>query len=198
MKSEMVSTYVSLVALFISALSVYLAFKNNRRFASHQFINRQIDVIAELLKSLHNDIFKIDFVPQYNGGSKFSYHIMASLFEVSLIRNKNDNEILNNLGETVIYFDSTCNQLVQIKEFINNPYLPKSIANALLNFYSIRLTDIPKHELNGEQLILLTTGHFEPGSITGEVRNTAVLKQSDAKALYNWCRPPAKYILQDI
>src|SRR5258708_10798961 len=183
---EFLPTVISIVALLASFLSIYLSFKNNQRFASNQFINKQIDVIAEFVKALHKDLFQVNFVPRFTLGSGFSLHSKVTLFEVPLIQATKDRSILDDLDNTPIYFHHNSNQIADLKSFIDDPYLPKSIANALLHFYTTGTNDIPIHELAGAKLIILATNYFELGSITGEVKNNAVLKQSNAKAFINW------------
>ena len=90
-------TVISIIALLASLLSIYLLFKNNQRFASNQFINKQIDVIAELVKALHKDLFQIYFVPRFSTGGGFNFHSKVTLFEVSLVRAVGDGALLNSL-----------------------------------------------------------------------------------------------------
>jgi hypothetical protein len=139
-----------------------------------------------LVKALHKDLFQINFVPQFTLGGGFSLHSKVTIFDVPLIRATKDNAILEDLDNTPIYFHHNSNQIADLKSFIDDPYLPKSIANALFHFYTTRIIDIQTQDLVGSKLIVLATNHFEPGSITGEEKSRAVLKQSTAKAFINW------------
>lgn len=180
------SNVFSILALVASASSIIISYTNNQRFASHQFINKQIDVIADLVTSLHNDLFKVDFIPKFSLTSKFSHFAEITLFDASRVRGRGDKDVFPDLGKTPIYFPPTSNQLVKIKDFINNPYLPKSIADALFEFYSVRTVDVQKEAMEGHQMIVITTAHFERGSIADSNVNNNLFKQPDANALYNW------------
>jgi hypothetical protein len=167
----------------VSIISILISVSNNRQFASRQFINKQIDVITALVESLHNDRFEISFVPR--AGDGFSKKMHATIFELPYIPNQQN--IMGSLDETSVYYESNCNQLLNIKHFIDNPFLPKSIADCLFQFYSVRLNEIAGNMLPDPQIIVLKSNHFEKG-IFHEFQRTApgIFRQSEAAALNTW------------
>jgi hypothetical protein len=178
---------ISLFSLAVSIAAVFLSYKNNQRFASNQFINKQIDVITDLLKLLHRQDLSIDFIPELTPSGYFALFQYSTLFEIPPTA-LSQPEKMGDMDEALIVFDGRSNQLLPSKDFIDNPFLPKPIANALLNFYTSRIIDHLKTDLTGQKIILIKTGLLEDGIIGNASSNNpvSVYKESDAFAFNNW------------
>lgn len=182
-----ISLLLSLFSLLVSIISVFFSYKNNQRFASNQFINKQIDVITDLLKMLHSQAALIEFLPNLGPNGYFAYTQHSTLFEIPT----SDPSMMEGMGDmddAVILFDGFSNQLLPCKEYIDNPFLPKSIADTLLNFHTARITDYLKTELAGQKIILFRTDILEAGLIgsSSNKHPSEVCKGSDGFAFRNW------------
>ena len=134
-----------------------------------------------MVEQLHNDKFQINFIPI--AGTAFSKFIHCTLFELPYIQKQN--EILNNINTTPIYFSITSNQVVDIKKYIDNPFLPKDIADKLAGLYSSRMFELKINDLPETQIIILTTSHYEKALINNQ-ESKGIIKRSNATAISNW------------
>jgi len=178
---------ISLFSLAVSIASVFISYRNNQRFASNQFINKQIDVITELLKMLHQQDSWISFIKDLRPTGSFSYNQYSTLFELPIIDTSHMDGI-GDLDNALILFDGHSNQLLPCKPFIDNPFLPKSIADKLLDFHTSGIVDHRRTDLTGQKVILLKSGILETGLIGNASSNepAGVYKESNAFAFKNW------------
>lgn len=91
------------------------------------------------------------------------------------------------LHDSMVIFDYQTNQIWNIIEFLNNPFLPNSIADELTNIYSDCCQIITKDELGeeGAIVIVLKSGVFEPGKLKVEVPIYDLIDET-ALALESW------------
>jgi len=63
----------------------------------------------------------------------------------------------------MVLFKSTCNQILDIKKYINSPLTPKKIADELLRFYNRNALYIGTKDLNyySRKFVLIDTGILE-------------------------------------
>jgi hypothetical protein len=164
-------------------ISLYLTRRNYQNFAKQEFVKKQIQVITDLVQSLHNDKINFQFTT-YLGNGATAGHYDATIFEVQELKVIDSHP---DYYQNPICFNGICNQLLNIKNFIDNPFLPKSIADELEKFYARNHYDVKKEELKGEHIIVVNTKHFETGIFERQDGNShRVVKQSQAFALLNW------------
>lgn len=174
---------ISTCSLVVSMASLYLTRRNYQNFASQEFVKKQIQVITNLVQSLHKDKINFQFTT-YLGGGATAGNYNATIFEVQELKVIDSH---SDYYENPICFNGICNQLLNIKSFIDNPFLPKYIADELETFYARNHYDVKKEELKGKNIIVVTTKHFETGIFERQDANShKVIKQSQAFALLNW------------
>lgn len=151
------ASLVSYLSLLISLSTYFLTRQTNKRFARNEFIKKQIQEVIELTSYLNGEIFEVRFTSFSDGGSSSSSYT-TNIFE---IKNLESIDLLRNFIDKPIAFSRTSNQILDIKKFITNPFLPISIANELTKFYSFNNDDIEARQIEGELIIVIDSKTFE-------------------------------------
>lgn len=159
---------IALGTLAITTLTYLLHRYNYKLFARNEFKKKQMQTVIELTEHLHNDYFEISFTRIYDKSrhSKNSYSTIFELHELF-----NNNEFANEFEESPILFAYECNQLVNCRKFMNNPFLPKKIADKLLLFYNHRTRIESISDRDIDKVIILKTMHFEEGIFERKTNN---------------------------
>lgn len=89
--------------------------------------------------------------------------------------------------EQPIHFGGFCNQLSDIKKFIDNPFLPQTIADELVKFYSSNSTSIETTNVVPPRRIVIKTQIFRPSMFEYLPQNAdKTIRSNNAFALENW------------
>lgn len=174
---------VALVSFLVSCSSLYVSFSAYMNFARNEFIKKQIQVVTDLVSYLHEDFFRLSFTHYNNRNGSIAGIYPTTLFELSELKIKEKDVAF---FENPICFSKNCNQVLDIKKFINNPFLPKSIADELEKFYSRNHINISIASLNGDKVIILDSKHFEKGLFEIPDPKLRIIKQSAAFALLTY------------
>lgn len=145
------------VSLIISLVTFVYTRSFNKNFARQEFIKKQIEVVTGLTDYLNSAIIKLA-VTKFDGNGSSSTDMDVTIFELDYIPKDGRYESLRTLP---VVFNGYCNQLIDVKKFIYNPFLPKSIANALEDLYAHSNESIKKSTLSGSEAIVVTTSIFE-------------------------------------
>lgn len=172
---------ISIVSLLISLISFFLVRRNYLNFAKNEFVKKQIDVVTDLVQSLHKDKINFEFTNFFGGSIAALYQ--ANIFQLQEMKIEYEHK---DFFENRIYFNGNCNQLINVKDFINNPFLPKSIADELDNFYTMNCLPIRIQELGNKKVIIIKTKHFEKGIFENNEKREEIIQESNASALFNW------------
>lgn len=175
-----------IASAFVGCITLYLAFKINNAYSKRELLKKQIEVVADLIKRLHNSYFGMLFSTfSGNGSSGGFYHL--TIFD-ALEAVKDQTIIKKELFEdNPIYFHKGSNQLFDIKEFIDNPYTPVEIANALVKFYSYRYNSL-NIETHGERLsyVIIESAFFEEVGFLCNIREEHRYIKGNAIAFNSW------------
>jgi hypothetical protein len=125
----------AILAVIISIFSALVSTKAYRNLIRNEFIKKQIDAVTSVIDIIHNSPFQFNLTTYSTDGGSGAEGYKFTIFELTEINRLHD-EIRNRFFEAPIFFHPSCNQLVKIKALIDNPLLPKSIADELENFYS--------------------------------------------------------------
>jgi hypothetical protein len=151
------SSLVSYLSLLISVSTYFLTRQTNRRFARNEFIKKQIQEVIDLTSYLNGELFEVRFTSFSDGGSSSSTYT-TNIFE---IKNLETVEIVQHFIDKPVAFSRTSNQILNIKEFITNPFIPVTIADELSKFYSFNNSDITTEQVEGELIIVINSKTFE-------------------------------------
>jgi hypothetical protein len=182
---EITKTTASILSLIISVLTLMLAFRINRAYSRRQLLNKQIEKVSELIESLHNDYFEINFTSFMGTGSS-AEHYNATIFEVSEI-NKRQRNKQSVFEDNFVLLNKKSNQILNVKKFIDNPFIPKKIADKLLQFYSWNF-DGTNNEHLGAQLeycVVIESKNNEEQDLAF-VKKTDRFIHGNAIALRSW------------
>lgn len=182
---EFIKTYpasVAFISFLVSCLSFYISFNTYKNFVRNEFIKKQIQVVTDLVSYLHEDSFQLSFT-RYNANGSASGQYKTTIFELSELKIVEKDR---DFYENPICFGRNCNQVLDVKKFIHNPFLPKSIADELVNFYSRNHIDVNISSLNGDKVIILDSKHFEKGLFELPDTKSRIIKHSTAFALQTY------------
>jgi hypothetical protein len=172
---------ISLFSLVVSLISFFLTRRNYLDFAKNEFVKKQIEVVTDLVQSLHKDKINFEFTNFFGGSIAALYQ--ANIFQLQDMKIEYEHK---EFFENRVYFNGTCNQLINVKDFINNPFLPKSIADELDNFYTMNCFPVRIQELGNKKIIIIKTKYFEKGIFENNEKSEGVIQESNAPALFNW------------
>jgi hypothetical protein len=136
------TTFTEVLGLFFSFLTLIFAFFIYRNFdlkKTHK--NKQLDTLLELIQEINNTLVSVHFcskIPEYvlskhpdlAKKSKVTFDTWYfSLFRIGIVVNEKPKYERVFLTENIM-------ETFPFLSYINNPLIPKSIANRLNNFYS--------------------------------------------------------------
>lgn len=81
------------------------------------------------------------------------------------------------------------NQILNIKSFIQNPFIPQTVSDELVNFYLVDYTTFDTKEIKDYDEIecIVISNHYEPNVFTNQDDETSYrYKQCFIPALQNW------------
>lgn len=188
-----VQTIVGVLTIFIIYLTFRLSRRVRKEFLKNQTKSKQVEMMSQLVQNLNQSKITIEgWFYNKTGGGGSSWDKQYNIFEIGDLKDKNEISLsmslnLNEYDENAVLFDRNTNQIWNIKSFIDNPFIPKTIADELMNFYSssfeiIAIDDLQKNE---EEIVMLKSGIFEDGRIREELRDGMLIK-GNAIALKSW------------
>lgn len=134
-KLENPAITISLFALLFSSLSLYFAAKTYYVYAKRQTLNKQIELVFELIEEIQKDAMNIDFYTSHSNGSSSSGMIGPSTIfglTIGFLERWCYTQSLkkNHYHDKPVFFDST--RLSDIlSNYVYNPLTPVSIANEI-------------------------------------------------------------------
>jgi hypothetical protein len=169
---------VSYLSLLISAITYLLTRHTNRRFARNEFVKKQIQEVIELTSYLNGELFEVRFTSFSDNGSSSNTYT-TNIFE---IKNLEAIDLLHHFIDRPIAFSRTSNQILDIKKYITNPFIPSSIADELSKFYSFNNGDITADQVEGELVIVINSKIFEETDFQKLANGQARLRDPSAFA----------------
>lgn len=173
---------VSYLSLLISFITYFLTRSTGRRFARNEFIKKQIQEVVDLTSYLNGELFDVRFTSFSAGGSS-SVAYTTNIFELKNLESIN---ALQNFIDKPVAFSRTSNQILDIKKYITNPFIPISIADELTKFYSFNNGDIIAEQLEGEMIIVINSKVFEETDFQKLDNAQARLRDPSAFAFQNF------------
>jgi hypothetical protein len=191
---SLVQTIVGVLTIYIIYLTFRLSRKIRKEFLKNHTKSKQVEMMSSLVQNLNQSKISIEgWFYNETGGGGSSWDLRYNIFEIGDLKNKNGKSDLgmstnlNEYDDKAVLFNRKTNQIWDIKSFIDNPFIPKKIADELINFYSsnfeiVRVEDLQKNE---EEIVMLKSKIFEEGRIHEEL-NEGTLIKGNAVALNSW------------
>lgn len=176
---------IAIISLIVSILTLWFAYKVYSMYAKQQILAKQIEAVYKLIEHLHNDSFKLGFSALANNGDR-AENLTLNIFEAAFL---SKGDFRNNYNSLSICFGKGSNQILDIKPFIQNPFIPKNISDQLVNFYSVDYTIFDTKEIKDYEEVdcIVISNHYIKNLFTNEDHETSYkYKQSFIPALQNW------------
>ena len=168
-------TFASVV---IALATFWLAWKVQKAVASNHAKQKQVEVMSKLVEKLNKTKIKLVFresTETVNVGTVPG--VFLNVFELALLNESDDDEInWKSFDDCVVYLSERQSVLDFIGDFVDNPFVPDTIANELLHFYVSKPKE--KEMIHGRFVIL--------GDETDEVVNFHNCYETKSDAFKNW------------
>lgn len=150
---------LSISSLFISLLTLGFTCYVYTQIAKQQIQSKQIDVVTELVEYIHNTHIQITISAENEGDKTRSINRFGlTLFEIA---NYNLDDYGNiNLDSMPIYFKNDEKYPIFFNSYLNNPLLPKEIADVLRSFYSYDIGVCINENLNTKSYVVFSNLDF--------------------------------------
>jgi len=139
-------SFWNFVTAFLSLCTLIVALKVHREFSKNHAKAKQVEVMCELLEVLNTSKIYLFFQFYSKGGGMGadSFSIFYNIFEIGKLLN---NKEVTRSGKTLnrgdydnaqVFINGKCHNLIDINKYVDNPFVPRNIADLLVNF---RLND---------------------------------------------------------
>jgi len=165
------NSYSDWILVLIALLTLYVAWLARKEFLKNQAKTKQIEIMSLLISELNTVkigieawSFKDDLSAAGRGWSvKYNIFEIANLYTTEEVDFRGNKINFSNYDDQPVIFDEKSNQIANIKDFIDHPFLPKKIADELINFFSFNCEAICRQSLCGKnaEVMILTSGIFE-------------------------------------
>jgi hypothetical protein len=177
---EVIITIVGLCTLLV-------ALKVHREFAKNHARAKQVEVMSDLLEVLNTSKIYIFFQSYSKSGGMGadSTSIFYNIFEIgNLLKSKEVNKLSgkplnrNDYDDAPVLINSKCKNLIDINQYIDNPFVPRNIADLLVNFRFNDLIAVCIEELmkDDNDIVVINSIDAEPNFDKLMIPNCEALK----------------------
>ena len=132
-------TYSAVIIPIIGLIAIVVTITLFIRSGRRNRVSNEKAKIVDLLNLIHNNRITLTFgnwSPNSNGGSGGSGRMLElTLFEIADMAS-DENHFTANFEDTEVLFSKGINQILDLKEFVNDPIIPRSISAAVGKFYN--------------------------------------------------------------
>jgi hypothetical protein len=186
---DVLQIFIGLATLIVTYLTFRLARKVHKEFSKNHANSKQVEKMSDLVEFLNNTRIYLNFIDYYpnSGAGGTSYGIDYNIFEIGdLLENKTMHNVIqrtidfNDYDDCQVLLGAESEQIMDINKFVDNPFIPKQIADRLFSFFVIQSEIIKSRDLgeNKTSAVVLYT--------TEKIYNGKNLKQADCEALRSW------------
>lgn len=145
--NEKINILLTVIAIFISGFTCYLAHLAYEKFAYQQIQSKQIEAVTDLVEYIHKSTINLLIAKDENVMTK-----NATLFELS--------EDMNIPDSLDIYFKENQAYPLLFTPFVINPLIPKEIADILIYYHSYPISLANDSIMRQRGYIVLTSLEF--------------------------------------
>ena len=187
--SDIAQIIIGLITVIIGFLTFRLAMKVHREFIKNHAKSTQVKEMSTLLEFLNKTKIYLTFTDFYpeGGAGGTSYGIYYNIFEIgSLLNNKEIHKPSNrtidfyDYDDCPVFLDNCSNQIMNIKEYLDNSFIPKKIADKLLDFYVIT-----EEKITYESLQKIDASYVILNSSRNQTSFSS-FKQTNCEAMKSW------------
>ncbi len=139
--------FIGLVSLLVAIASLFIAYKTLRMakevqqaIASNHAKEKQVETMCELVAFLNDARIRVVFRINTDGSNmRGEDGVSYNLFEIGYL-NENDMN-WSDFDDCKVFFSQNTNKIVDVVDYINNPFIPKKIADELKKFVVFELGD---------------------------------------------------------
>lgn len=185
-KISVLNTLVSALSLIITLFTYIFARNIFKRYGQQQFLNQQINLVSDLVLKLNTHKIKVKTSTLTSKGGSASIYSL-NLFELARCR-KSKPGLFEEWLDAPVFFEIGSNQIFDLNTYINNPFLPKSIADRLLDFSPNYYNILNKNSLYEKtKIVFLETNISYPEDYnTSNTLEPSILNQGNSVAFYTW------------
>lgn len=188
---------VSLFSIIISLLTLILAYQIKNQFGRSHLKTKQIDHVCNIIKTLNESKIEVTFkTTQNNGSVGKGFALQLNIFEIAKYDDIEPNGMNRKYEDEKVLFDSKSNQILDIKQYIDNPLTPRAIADELLKFHTsiAGSIEVKVATIEIENYVEIRTGIFNEIFFLKDMR--PILIKGNAPCMNTWLdlKESAKYL----
>jgi hypothetical protein len=187
--SDVLQILIGLATLIVTLLTFKLAKTVHKEFSKNHANSKQVEKMSDLVEFLNNTRIYLKFIDFDQNGEAVGTDegIDYNIFEIGdLLENKTIHNVIkrtidfNDYDDCQVLLDAESEQIMDIKKFVDNPFIPKQIADRLFSFFVTQSENIKSNNFgeNKTSAVVLYT--------TEKIDNVKNLKQADCEALRSW------------
>lgn len=205
------NAYSNWILATIPLLSLYVAYRVRQEFLRNQTRTKQVEVMTSLITALNT--LKVDIqgwsFNSDNGAVGSGWTVKYNLFEIADLYTTTEVDWrgqkvnFSEYDDQPVLFERKSNQIADIKTYIDNPFLPKAIADRLMEFFTVSCEAVERTTLGQTRadIIVFTTGVFDIERDAWNKPDAApYYLESNALAFRTWlnCKAHANGLMQEI
>jgi hypothetical protein len=130
--------WLAIMAIIVSIRAYYFSKKVHNEFLNNTARAKQLEAVQSLISLLNESKVEIWF---FQGASGSANAVKYNVFEIAALLNnkaKNINVTVDycHYDDAKVLFSPNSEQIFDIIKFIDNPFIPKKIADELINFHN--------------------------------------------------------------
>jgi len=182
--------FSEIISILSLLFTIWIALKIHKEATHNQAKAKQMETMCSLVEHLNKSKISIAFWRKNEqSGSGIGSNISFNIFEIgALYKNgENDDQSFNtsfeDFDDEIVTFNSNHKQIIEnIKDFIDNPFIPKNIADELMNFYVVETTKIIMSKEHIRFVLLNPIMSFD----NFDDYSTSDISSGKALALFTW------------
>jgi hypothetical protein len=188
---------VNFFGVIISVFTLFLAYRIKNQFGRSHLKTKQIDHVCDIIKTLNESKIEVTFKTAKNGSSTGTgFALQLNIFEIAKYDDIEPNGLNRKYEDEKVLFDSKSNQILDIKQYIDNPLTPRDIADELLKFHTSIAESIEAKmaAIKLENYVEIRTGIFNENFFLKETRPKLI--NGNAPCMNTWfdLKESAKYL----
>jgi len=155
----------NILQIFISLITLCLAFKISKKLLPDELKKRQLESVLDLIKELNNFSFSIEInrINKNMSGSSFGLNNMNLFVFSRYIEGLTTPGIME---AEVIFKD--CSQLFNASKYLSNPLLPAQIANQIEAIFNKGMINFDYSDIENEELYVVIIDAYNDIQYNGQ------------------------------
>lgn len=177
---------IGIITVILTLLTFLLARKVHYEFSRNHAKSKQVENMSDLVEFLNSTKIELRFIQCQSPGGPISEvpNLEFNIFEIGdLLQNKSINywsEPTNfkEYDDCKVFISFESDKFIDIKRFIDNPFIPRKIADRLLAFFVIETRTLTLDDLVNSSIVVINSSSQE--------MKYDFFKEANCEAMKSW------------